>query len=373
MKILVTKFRNLGDVLLSSPVFASLKAIYPDSELHVSVNDFCVPMVTDNLFVDKVIPYHRADKKKQGLWQRISSEIRFYRQFAGQYDLVINLTEGDRGCIISALSGASRRMGYVNRPTMINRLAHFDTSFDSRERIHTVQKDLQFIEAIDASKVVRKVTLGWKQKHEAEVAEILTGQGLTKKDFIVVHPVSRWMYKCWEAGKVASCIDHLQQKWQLPVLLTTSADPKELSMAEEITAACQHKPLQLPEQIDLQAYACLVSKARLFFGIDSAPMHIAASTDTPVVALFGGSTPDLWGPWDNREGSSYQEITGIQHNGLHTVISNNNMEIYFDGDRKLSRGMMAIELDDVISQLDATISKTKKPTTARVVKSRPVQ
>ncbi|WP_422462361.1 putative lipopolysaccharide heptosyltransferase III [Endozoicomonas sp. ALB115] len=356
MKILVTKFRNLGDVLLSTPVFASLKAIYPESEVHVSVNDFCVQIVEDNPNVDRVIPYQRSKNKKQGLLGRIGNEFKFYRQFIGQYDLVINLTEGDRGCIISALSGASRRLGYVNKPTLINKLARFDTSFDSRERIHTVQKDLQFIEAIDSSKVDRKVTLGYKSEHKNEVETLLRELGL-EKEFIVVHPVSRWMYKCWDASKVAQCIDHLQQKWQKPILLTTSADPKEVSMAQEILAFCKSKPLLLPKQIDLQAYACLVSKACLFFGIDSAPMHIAASTDTPVVALFGGSTPDLWGPWDNSEGSNYQEITGIQHNGLHTVISNNNMEIYYDGDRKLSRGMMAIKVDTVISQLDISMSR----------------
>ena len=97
MKILVTKFRNLGDVLLSTPLFASLKAIYPDSELHVSVNDFCTQVVADNPHVDKVIPYSRGKKNERAFWQRISAEVRFYLQFKGKYDLVINLTEGDRG------------------------------------------------------------------------------------------------------------------------------------------------------------------------------------------------------------------------------------------------------------------------------------
>lgn len=356
MKILVTKFRNLGDVLLSTPLFASLKAIYPDSELHVSVNDFCTQVVADNPHVDKVIPYSRGKKKEQSLWQRIRMEIDFYRQFIGQYDLVINLTEGDRGCIISAISGASRRMGYIKKPTLFNRLARFDTTFDSQERIPTVQKDLQFAEAIDSRKVIRKVTLGWRKDHEEMIDELLPWLGLSE-GFVVVHPVSRWMYKCWDSAKVAQCIDHIQKKWQKPVLLTTSSDPKEACMADEIASYCQKKPLQLPQPVNLQAYAYLTSKACMFFGIDSAPMHIAASTNTPVIALFGASEPNLWGPWDNERGSNYQLMTGVQHNGIHCVISNANMELYVDGDRKLSRGMMAITIPQVISELDNELEK----------------
>jgi len=43
--------------------------------------------------------------------------------------------------------------------------------------------------------------------------------------------------------------------------------------------------------------AALASRARLFVGVDSAPMHIAAAMGTPVVALFGPSGEREWGPW----------------------------------------------------------------------------
>ena len=46
-----------------------------------------------------------------------------------------------------------------------------------------------------------------------------------------------------------------------------------------------------------KALAALTARARLFVGMDSAPMHIAAAVGTPVVALFGPSGEDMWGPW----------------------------------------------------------------------------
>lgn len=355
MKILVTKFRNLGDVLLSTPLLASLKAIYPGSELHVSVNDFCTQVVADNPHVDKVIPYSRGKKSEQTFWQRIRTEIEFYWQFKGQYDLVINLTEGDCGCIISALSGASRRMGYIKKPTLINWLARFDTTFDTQSDLHTVQKDLQFIEAIDSKRVIKEVKLAWSKEHEVIVDSLLANIGLSS-NYIVVHPVSRWMFKCWEPSRMAKAIDYIQDCHGKDILLTTSSDIKEISMVDEISGLCKHKPLRLPQQTSLQEYAYLVSKATLFFGIDSAPMHIAASTDTPVIALFGASKPDIWGPWHNKKGSNYTRKTDVQYNGIHTVISNSNLQIEFQNGEKLSKGMMSIELDLVINELKRSLS-----------------
>lgn len=356
MKILVTKFRNIGDVLLSSPVFSSLKAIYPESELHVAVNDFCVQVVADNPFIDKVIPYSRMDRKTQSLFQRLRSETEFYRQFTGQYDLVINLTEGDRGCIISCLSGASTRMGYIKKANLMTHLSRFDTSFDSQAEFHTVQKDLQFIEALDSSKLIQRVSLPWQQKHKDKVDRLLSVKGILD-GFVLVHPVSRWMFKCWNVQKMAAALDHIQKYSGRQVLLTTSPDPAEVRMARDLVSRCQHKPCSLGETISLQEYSYLSSKASLFFGVDTAPMHIAAANDTPVIALFGASKPEVWGPWDNRLGSTYQRTTGVQKNGIHSIISNSNLELETVQGETKSPGMDAIELDEVITLLDEVISE----------------
>jgi heptosyltransferase-3 len=65
----------------------------------------------------------------------------------------------------------------------------------------------------------------------------------------------------------------------------------------------------LSGQLSLKQLAALSARARLFVGVDSAPMHIAAASGTPVVALFGPSGDVEWGPW----GSGHRVLSSRQH------------------------------------------------------------
>ena len=55
--------------------------------------------------------------------------------------------------------------------------------------------------------------------------------------------------------------------------------------------------VNLGGQLTLKQLAALTAQAKLFIGVDSAPMHIAAAMQTPVLASFGPSGDKEWGPW----------------------------------------------------------------------------
>jgi len=80
-------------------------------------------------------------------------------------------------------------------------------------------------------------------------------------------------------------------------VLTAAPDPREKAIAARILAGAGPGVLDLSGQLTLRELAALTARARLFFGVDSAPMHIAAAMGTPVVVLFGPSGELEWGPW----------------------------------------------------------------------------
>jgi len=86
-------------------------------------------------------------------------------------------------------------------------------------------------------------------------------------------------------------------------------------------------PARLPllGKTTIKELAAVSERASLFFGVDSAPMHVVAAIGTPVVALFGLSGVFHWRPWDNDAAelggaNPYSRRNGIQSLGRHTAV-----------------------------------------------------
>jgi heptosyltransferase-3 len=114
----------------------------------------------------------------------------------------------------------------------------------------------------------------------------------------VIHPSSRWLFKCWTEKGVAKTIEHLAADRQ--VIVTAGTDSHELAMVERILRDVERPVTNLAGQLNLKEMAALIAQAHLFIGVDSLPMHMASACRTPTVALFGPSGDIEWGPWKNR-------------------------------------------------------------------------
>jgi len=355
MKILVIKFRHIGDVLLSTPLIHNLRIHYPDARIDVAVNDDTLPMLQNNPDIDTLLPYPRKNREK-GLFNRIAQELRYLKKLQTPgYDLVINLTEGERGAYITLLSGARQTIGF--RPTKgWMRLFSPYTLHADRMKIfeHAVNHDLQIVPLLGGEIVSRKVSIFWTSEEKERIDRILKEEGIDR--YVHVHPVSRWMFKCWEDDRMAEIIDYIQEEKGIPVVITAAPDPVERKRVDSILSLCRSRPLDLGGELSLNELAALSERAELFFGVDTAPMHMAAAVDTPVVALFGASRPDIWGPWDNTmEKTEFTYTNGIQHSGRHTVVSHTDHSTFYENGIKKSRGMRKIITSDVKRVIDDKI------------------
>ena len=131
---------------------------------------------------------------------------------------------------------------------------------------------------------------------ERTAEQHLRDLGLESGKFILIHPTSRWRFKCWPEAKVAELAAQLAER-NYPLLFSSGPDAEETGMIERILARLPHPLPSLAGKLSLKQLAALTARARLFIGMDSAPMHIASAMGTPVVALFGPSGADIWGPW----------------------------------------------------------------------------
>jgi heptosyltransferase-3 len=118
-----------------------------------------------------------------------------------------------------------------------------------------------------------------------QACKALLPEGLTG-GYIVVQPTSRWFFKCWREDRMSAVINALSADGYT-VVLTSGPDAKEKQMVDTIIAGCQDARLvSLAGKLTLRQLGALIDHARLFIGVDSVPMHMAAALNTPLVALF---------------------------------------------------------------------------------------
>ncbi|MFC4160493.1 putative lipopolysaccharide heptosyltransferase III [Chitinimonas lacunae] len=297
-RALFIKLRHHGDVLLSGPALAALKSAAPHCEIDALVYRDTRDMLADHPALSRL---HTIDRqwKKLGPLTQLGHEWRLLRELQRRrYDLVVHLTEHRRGAWLTRLikpRWSVAPAGDYGKFFARSFSHRYPLIYDNRR--HTVERHLDALRRLGIfPEAERRLAMVPGVEADAVVETLLARHGLQGRPFVVVHPGSRWMFKCWPAAQFSALIERLQNAgW--PVVVTGAPDKVEAKMIEAIVAALPTPPVVLQGQLTLKQLGALIGRARLFVGVDSAPMHIAAAMQTPTLALFGPSGEIEWGPW----------------------------------------------------------------------------
>ncbi len=300
-RVLVIQLRHHGDVLLASPVFTVLKRRIPGIEIDALVYAETREMLELHPAIAQV---HWVERKWKdvSVLSRLAAEWRLYRELrARRYDLLIHLTDHPRGAWLARALGTR----YAVAPNVARKPRAWKRSFThlvplpahgGRHRVEINLDALRRIGIQPGGEEERRLVLAPGGDAEREVERLLSAQGLAPGKFVHFHPGSRWQFKCWPAEQAAALIDALAKRGER-IVLTAAPDERELALMATIRGHASAQVVDLSGRLSLKQLAALTAKAKLFIGVDSAPMHMAAAMHTPVVALFGPSGEIEWGPW----------------------------------------------------------------------------
>lgn len=300
-KILIIKLRHHGDMLLVTPVIQTLHENYPDAQIDVLLFKETESMLSQNPLVNHCYVIDRK-WKKLGLRQRIKHEWQLLKNLRQQrYQVVVNLADQWRSGLLTRVTGAKIRLGFdfPKRRGNFWQRSHTETvSVADHADLHTVQQNLSILAPLALDSTSTKATMSYLPDDQSRIEQLLAEHQLDAS-FIVIHPTSRWFFKCWPEHKMAHLINELSREGK-KIIITASPDAKELAMVNKILTLCDvsNNLINLAGEISLPQLAALIDKAELFIGVDSVPMHMAAALKTPYIALFGPSKLKLWHPWE---------------------------------------------------------------------------
>lgn len=295
MRLLFVKLRHIGDALLLTPTLAAVKQVFPRSEIWVVVRGGCEGILSGCPHIDQLrtamIPEHGAARDERR-WDdfRLVRELR-----AARFEHAFELSNGDRGRWMVTLSGARGRTTTTSAMVFPPhwRIAFNRPATRRRYKFHEVQRDYMTVsEILPLPDEIPPLRFDPGAMRPWEPA---AGFG----DFAVIHPGTRWSKKAWPEDRWIQTSRALLGR--VPQLVVSAGpDPQERALAGRITAALGPKAVTTDGQTDWAQLAGLLRRAKLFVGVDTAAMHLAAACDCPTVALFGESKLFEWYPWRVR-------------------------------------------------------------------------
>ncbi|OGD26282.1 MAG: hypothetical protein A2028_04100 [Candidatus Aminicenantes bacterium RBG_19FT_COMBO_59_29] len=278
---------------MTTPAVAALKRALPQASLTYVVEEPYHRLIGGNPDIDEIIliPPHQGILSFPGFIRRVRRE---------KYDLVIDFHGGPRASRIAWLSRARLKVGYE--------LKHKGFIYDIRvprhregAPVHSVENHLNLVRAagIEVHEPWPRLNFPAAGKEETErIDKLWADRGLAGAKVVVLHVGAGNAFRDWGHQKLGGLAGRLAGLLGVRVILIGSA--LDAPRAEEIRKISPKSVLSLAGELNLAELREVIGRAALFIGPDSGPMHIAATTLTPIVALFGPTLPANFSPWQAR-------------------------------------------------------------------------
>lgn len=296
MRLLFVKLKHIGDTLLLTPTLMAAKATYPEAEIWVATRSGSEAILTGCPAIHRIVTTAPPEAKKRSFtnWFKDAQLLQSLRK--QDFDYSFELGDGDRGRWLAGLCGARiRGLTTAGHPLHWWWRQCFNAfSTKSLNHCHRAERDFIIVNDILPIDSTTPPPLCFEKSN---ALPWVAADGL--EDFILVHPGTRWLRKRWPADRWIDVCRALLQKTS-HIIISAGPEEGEMQLAEQIQSALGERVLNSAGRLSWPQLAGLLHRAKLFLGVDTAAMHLAAACQTPIVALFGPSFESEWSPWCAR-------------------------------------------------------------------------
>jgi heptosyltransferase-2 len=294
-RILVIRYRFIGDTLLAVPFLRNLRRAYPEAKIDVLLSPFSGEVLTDCPYVDELIYFdtnrkHRyenhGDRPLQSFWSYVGM---LRRQ---KYDAVFVLKRSFSSAILAALAGIPNRIGFdtEHRKFLLTQAVPYDTQRPEADCF------MDLLRAVNIPVTDHHLEAWWSEQEDAMAEAIYDG---FRGDLnVLIHMTSSNTAKQWTEESWIRMARWLIEEHHatLHCLGAPGDAPVYESLRKGLPEACRTRFQNWCGHTTILESLAFIKRMDFAVGVDSGTLHMAAAVGTPVIALFGPMNENKWGP-----------------------------------------------------------------------------
>lgn len=278
-RLLVTRLRYIGDVVLTLPLLQSLRAAFPEAELHDLAESPAADVLRHSPYVDRVWSCGRGARET----------LRVARQLRGQrFAAVIDLFSNPRSALIARWTGAPVRIGENRR---VRRLlyTHPRALPPGRDALQQHLDAARCLGVTPGAMTVPRIFLSPEER--ARGRRRLRG-GAQAQRTVLVHLAATQPEKEWPLDKARDFVSQLLDDDHSVVLTTAPQRPEPSEVLEELEPRLRRLPV-----MPLRELLGVLAAADRVVAVDGGIVHCSVALQRPTLALFGPTDASIWFPY----------------------------------------------------------------------------
>jgi heptosyltransferase III len=300
---------------MSLGLINGLQKYYQGSEIDLLVNDDTYSLASLFPNIHHVYKFS-YEKKKNNQWAQEKSLI---SSIFRKYDLSINLTASDRSVIygiiaskfsISAIEKNKKKSWW--KSILLSNYYYFDNSK------HILLNNLKSLDILKINHEKISPIIEPSKKTMNRVKSDLEKKGI--EDFLIFHPSAQYGYKIYPKN-LRNELLRLLDGLNIPIIITGSDNEIDRNISMEIQQT--DNLLNYIGKTSLEEFIAISKLSMAYVGMDTLNMHIAASQQKRIFAIFGPTILSMWSPWSSSLKISAIQNLPIQNYGEITIFQAN--------------------------------------------------
>ena len=337
MKILVVRFKQIGDAILSSVICNTLKRTFPEAEIDYVVYEHISPLFENHKYIDNVISITKEEQKNP--FKYLAKVWKVTRK---KYDIVIDIMSTPKSEVFTLFSLGSRyRIGRRKPKRGYTYNYKIDEPRDAKDKVDKFLKMLKPLE--QEYKVMYDnnyiITLTFEEKSQMRKRMLDAGIDFSRPVYICAAN-SRRESKIYNTEKMKKIVERVRDELKGQIIFFYSPDEKDFIMKFYEKFENKRDLFVNINTKSIRELAMVIANCNFFFGNEGGPRHLAQSLDIPSFAIFSPSASKK--EWLSNANERHQGVEpndvrnceGLDYKGQYNLI---NPDYVFDKIEEMSK------------------------------------